>query len=198
MKLLSFFWRSDDQKDLRVHANNPSNFLTHPSYLPALAPYPFIFELTHYSFFLTADIWTTRCTRCPAALDKLNEMAATSTPDDDNIQFVSICCDKLDGAREILERDDTPRWNSMRHFFMDHEHKERAKKLLGFKQVPFYIVFDATGGMVFTGGKLPDLDELLNKKKEALPSSPPPTAKTTSQVGSSSPNDVFVVDDLDF
>jgi len=122
-------------------------------------------------------------------------MAATSG--DSDIQFVSICCDKLDGAREILERDDTPRWNSMRHYFMDHADKERAKKVLGFKQVPFYIIFNESGEMVFTGGKLPDLDELLGRnKKDMVPSSPGPTVKKTN--AATSPADVFIVDDLDF
>ena len=85
----------------------------------------------------------------------------------------------------------------MHHYFMEHEHKERAKELLGFKQVPFYIVFNAAGEMVFSGGKLPDLEALLNQKEEALPSSPPPTAKTTG-TSAQSPNDVLIVDDLDF
>lgn len=157
-----------------------------------------------FLYFPSTDIWTTRCTRCPAALDKLNEMASSDNDDansDNRIQFVSICCDKLDGAREILDRDSTPRWNNMRHFFMDHEHKERAKQLLGFKQVPFYIVFDDTGAMLFSGSKLPNLVDLLNRKKKeesTLLSTPLPTSKTTS--ASSSPSDVFAIDfdELDF
>ena len=154
------------------------------------------------------DIWTTRCTRCPAALDKLNEMAATTNQDGHHnkktlsIQYVSICCDKLDGAREILERDSTPRWSHVRHFFMDNDHKEHAKELLGFQQVPYYIVFDDAGTMVFSGNKLPDINDLLQRTKEpttsANSSTPQPATKTTSEA--SSPIDVTALDfdGLDF
>jgi hypothetical protein len=36
---------------------------------------------------------------------------------------------------------------------MDHEHKEEAKKILGFKQVPFYVVLDQEGEIVQMGSK---------------------------------------------
>lgn len=135
-------------------------------------------------------------------------MAATHQDGNQNqkatssIQYVSICCDKLDGAREILERDSTPRWSHVRHFFMDHDHKEQAKELLGFQQVPFYIVFDDAGTMIFSGKKLPDINDLLQTTKEqttsANISSPLPSTKTTSEA--SSPIDVTALDfdGLDF
>lgn len=39
----------------------------------------------------------------------------------------------------------------MSHYFMDHEHKEKAKKLLGFKSVPFYVVLNKDGEMTQKG-----------------------------------------------
>lgn len=36
---------------------------------------------------------------------------------------------------------------------MDYEHKEEAKKILGFKQVPFYVVLDDKGEIVQMGSK---------------------------------------------
>ena len=95
------------------------------------------------------DFWTTKCTRCPDALDKLDEMA--SDPKFSHIRFVSICCDKLDGAREIIERDDEPRWKHVSHYFMDSFDKERAKKMLGFKSVPFYVMLKENGEITQTG-----------------------------------------------
>eukprot|EP00529_Nitzschia_sp_RCC80_P032514 CAMPEP_0113454028 /NCGR_PEP_ID=MMETSP0014_2-20120614/7656_1 /TAXON_ID=2857 /ORGANISM="Nitzschia sp." /LENGTH=236 /DNA_ID=CAMNT_0000345429 /DNA_START=213 /DNA_END=923 /DNA_ORIENTATION=+ /assembly_acc=CAM_ASM_000159 len=105
------------------------------------------------------DFWTTKCTRCPDALDKLDTMAAD--PKYKDVQFISIVCDKLDGARHIIEKDDDPRWQNVSHYFMDHQNKERAKKLLGFKQVPFYVVLDENGAITQSGSsKQVDFDEV--------------------------------------
>jgi hypothetical protein len=86
-----------------------------------------------------------------------------------NVQFLSICCDSLDGAREIIEETDTPKWNNMHHYFMDHASKEQAKKSLGFKAVPFYVVFNESGEMVMKGNsKSVDFDKIPGKKMRKL------------------------------
>lgn len=117
------------------------------------------------------DLWTTRCTRCPAALDALNDFATTnlfSADDDQQVQCLSICCgDSIDGAREIIEAPQVPRWNAMHHYFMAFNDKERAKLLLNFRQVPFYIVFDRMGNMRYSGNKKPENFNVLFKDKKA-------------------------------
>ena len=111
------------------------------------------------SLFPISDFWTTKCTRCPDALDKLDTMAAD--PKYKDVQFISIVCDKLDGARHIIEKDDDPRWQNVSHYFMDHHNKEKAKKLLGFKQVPFYVVLDESGAITQSGSsKQVDFDDV--------------------------------------
>ena len=100
------------------------------------------------------DFWTTRCTNCPEALDKLNNLAADERYK--NVKFASICCgtgSSSDDARNIVEKEDSPRWDKISHFFMDLDSKEEAKKILGFKQVPFYIVLDSDGDIVQMGSK---------------------------------------------
>lgn len=78
-----------------------------------------------------------------------------------DVQFISIVCDKLDGARQIIEKGDDPRWQNVQHYFMDHQNKERAKKLLGFQQVPFYVVLDENGAITQSGSsKQVDFDEV--------------------------------------
>jgi len=105
------------------------------------------------------DFWTTRCTQCPDALDKLDDMA--QDPKYKDVQFISICCDKLDGARDFIERDDDLRWQNVNHYFMDKDDKETAKKLLGFKQVPFYVVMDENGSITQSGsGRQVDFEEV--------------------------------------
>ena len=56
-------------------------------------------------------------------------------------------------AREIIDRDDAPRWDRLEHFFMDREHKEEAKRVLGFGRVPFYVVLNEYGDIVQMGSK---------------------------------------------
>ncbi|KAI2512173.1 hypothetical protein MHU86_2260 [Fragilaria crotonensis] len=97
---------------------------------------------------VVVDFWTTKCTRCPAALDKLQLMSQQYP----QITFVSICCDSLDGAREILERDDELKWQGIQHYYMATEYKEQAKLMFGFKTVPFYVFVNAHGVITQTGG----------------------------------------------
>ena len=114
---------------------------------------------THLLLFYLADFWTTKCTRCPDALDKLDRMA--SDPKYENVQFISICCDKLDGARDMIEASQELRWQNVDHYFMEQTDKEKAKKQLGFKSVPFYVVLDEEGQITQKGGqKAIDFDEV--------------------------------------
>jgi hypothetical protein len=78
-----------------------------------------------------------------------------------DVQFISICCDQLDGARSIIEKDDDLRWQNVHHYFMSQQDKETAKAVLGFKQVPFYVVLDDEGNIQQSGnGKQVDFDDV--------------------------------------
>jgi hypothetical protein len=82
-------------------------------------------------------------------------------PKYENVQFISICCDELDGARDIIEKDDDLRWQNVSHYFMNRENKEEAKKILGFRSVPFYVVMDENGSITQSGnGKSIDFAEV--------------------------------------
>eukprot|EP00561_Arcocellulus_cornucervis_P014939 CAMPEP_0185804374 /NCGR_PEP_ID=MMETSP1322-20130828/3216_1 /TAXON_ID=265543 /ORGANISM="Minutocellus polymorphus, Strain RCC2270" /LENGTH=165 /DNA_ID=CAMNT_0028500343 /DNA_START=33 /DNA_END=530 /DNA_ORIENTATION=+ len=114
------------------------------------------------------DFWTTRCTRCPDALDKLNGMA--QDPKYANVDFISICCDSCDGAREILEKPDVPRWDAIHHYYMDPESKETAKKVLGFSMVPFYVFLNDKGEIVQKGNtNAVDFDQIPGVDAAAAP-----------------------------
>jgi len=115
-------------------------------------------------------------------LDRLNEMAMEH-PD---VQFVSICCDSLDGAREIIERNDELRWSSVQHFYMSKENKETAKKLLGFNHVPFYVVLNEEGRLIEKGNHVDFTQHLEEEDKENL------FGNNNDQ------QNTFVIDDLDF
>eukprot|EP00554_Chaetoceros_debilis_P011085 CAMPEP_0194108800 /NCGR_PEP_ID=MMETSP0150-20130528/8444_1 /TAXON_ID=122233 /ORGANISM="Chaetoceros debilis, Strain MM31A-1" /LENGTH=174 /DNA_ID=CAMNT_0038797601 /DNA_START=27 /DNA_END=547 /DNA_ORIENTATION=+ len=97
------------------------------------------------------DFWTTKCVRCPAALDNLDSMATDSKYS--KVEFNSIVLDECDGARHIIEQSDELRWKNVNHYYMDKEQKETAKMTLGFNQVPFYIVLNEQGEIVQKGSK---------------------------------------------
>jgi len=48
---------------------------------------------------VATDFWTTRCVRCPAALDALDALAAAAT---DGTKYVSLNLDSLEGARGVV------------------------------------------------------------------------------------------------
>jgi hypothetical protein len=74
------------------------------------------------------------------------------------------------------------------HFFMSHESKEEAKKILGFRQVPFYVVLNKEGDIVQMGSKK-QIDF------ENLPGMKLPEKKVEEERGEGG---AFVIEDLDF
>jgi thiol-disulfide isomerase/thioredoxin len=146
------------------------------------------FSIASYTF---ADFWTTKCTRCPDALSKLDDMA--QDPKYADVHFVSICCDLCDGAREIIERDEKLRWSHVSHYFMEQEDKEIAKEILGFKTVPFYVVLNEFGEIVQKGGtkqidfnSIPGMKSHLRKVQKVEE----PSASSPASV-----NRVFIMDE---
>lgn len=113
-----------------------------------------------------------------------------------DVQFISICCDKLDGARNIIERDDDLRWQNVNHYFMDKHDKELAKKMLGFKQVPFYVVMDENGSITQSGsGRQVDFEEVPGVVR---PEPEENESMTDSDVDSEDLDDMGVDFNLDF
>jgi hypothetical protein len=57
------------------------------------------------NFCFNKDFWTTRCERCPAALTKLNELAAQVDVNSNYAKtlFLSVCLDDEDFAKELVE-----------------------------------------------------------------------------------------------
>ena len=115
----------------------------------------FLFSQIAFCFFVLVDnedFWTTKCERCPEALDNLNEMACL--PKYANVRFISIVLDECDGARNIIETpNDKRRWSNIHHYYMDTEFKEHTKSVLGMKQVPFYVILNKYGEIVQKGSK---------------------------------------------
>lgn len=117
-----------------------------------------------------------------------------------NVVFASICCDQLDGAREIIEKKDERRWQGMSHYFMNLKDKEEAKRIFGFKSVPFYVFVDESGKVTQFGSSktinLEDIPGSRNAKedKENIQQNTDAPEPTKSQPL----EQAFVIDDLDF
>ncbi|CAM9334266.1 unnamed protein product [Scytosiphon promiscuus] len=121
------------------------------------------------------DFWTTRCVRCPAALDTLEGLAAASSASaakeagdgaDGAVTYVSLNLDSLEGARQMVS-EGGGRWPSLSHVFAGG-HDDQSETLLesfkaraGLKSVPFYVVLAADGRIEQIGG--PKAVKLENK-----------------------------------
>ena len=98
---------------------------------------------------MVIDFWTTKCTRCPAALEKLNSEAEMAENDD--IVFVSCALSQGDGNYAVaadLVCDGS--FDAMTHCFMEMEVKENAKAAFGFTSVPFYVVVDKVTKILYS------------------------------------------------
>ena len=82
------------------------------------------------------DFWTTKCVKCPAALEKLNHMAV-EFPD---VLFVACVLNDKEMAEEIIEESG---WENMTHIFVESAVKESLKAQYGFSEVPFCLVIDS-------------------------------------------------------
>jgi thiol-disulfide isomerase/thioredoxin len=96
--------------------------------------------------FALLDFWTRRCTRCPAALDKLNALAP-SAREAHSIEFVSVNLDDHEGATALA----AGKWENMQHVSVDEDTREELKQALGMSSVPFYVIITSTGRILTAG-----------------------------------------------
>jgi thiol-disulfide isomerase/thioredoxin len=87
---------------------------------------------------LSLDLWTTKCVKCPAALEKLNRLAL-EFPD---VLFVACVLNDKEMAEEIIEENE---WGNMTHVFVESAIKESLKAQFSFSEVPFCLVIDSVG-----------------------------------------------------
>ena len=111
---------------------------------------------------MVIDFWHTKCTRCPAALEKLNDEAEMHP----EIMFVSCALSQGPGNRAVAA-DLVGDWGNMIHIWMEMEAKELAKAAFNFTAVPFYAVISKDGDIIGTGEpKAINYMELLNRNSE--------------------------------
>jgi len=117
---------------------------------------------------MVLDFWHTKCVKCPAALEKLNDEAGSG--EHDGIVFVSCALSQGAGNKDVAMDMISGEWGNLLHVFMEIEVKEQAKAAFGFAAVPFYVVVDRQGNVVGSGDpKTVDFVKLLADTK--VPSS---------------------------
>ena len=123
------------------------------------------------------DFWTTKCVRCPLAIEKLN--AKCTDPKYENLAFFTICMDVAGVAKDIVEEEE---WDNLTHTFMEFDQKEFCKAHFGFKSVPHYVVVDQAGLVVHSVATKFDmkvLDACLGTASRA-PAAPATPAKAAA------------------
>jgi hypothetical protein len=95
------------------------------------------------------EFWSLKPGRCSKALDRLDDMAACPAYKD--VRFAAICCGAANGSPDMVEAFVGRRWSNMSHYFMNYKSKERAKRVLHFRSIPFYVVLDELGHVVQRG-----------------------------------------------
>lgn len=83
------------------------------------------------------DFWHVKCGKCPATLDKLNDISN----DFPNVTFSSCALSLEDGDIELIKEMVDDNWENLLHLYMNIENKELAKKEYDFSYVPFCLVF---------------------------------------------------------
>lgn len=126
---------------------------------------------------LVVDVWTTRCERCPAALDKIEKLAAAeaglspeaaAAPGRVPVAYASVCAGlEVDMAEELVEEGE---WDHISHTYAEPDAKAALKAAWGFKAVPFVAVVDVSGKVVATGSPAKmDLPALVLQASSAVP-----------------------------
>lgn len=113
---------------------------------------------------MVIDFWHTKCTRCPAALEKLNEESEKHP----EILFISCALSQGVGNKDVAA-DLANDWTNLTHIWMEIDEKEQAKKVFNFTAVPFYVVVGKDGSIIGSGEpKLVNYVQLLKNFDENI------------------------------
>jgi len=116
---------------------------------------------------LVMDFWHTQCTRCPAALEKLDKLAGKGLGD---VVFTSCALSLSDGDLSMVQEMTEDTWENLIHLYMTMEEKEAAKAAFGFKAVPFVVCFDKNGTVLASGDpRKMDIEAIFTQPAQTAP-----------------------------
>ena len=94
------------------------------------------------------DFWNARCTRCPAALTKLNHMANQHATAFWGACALAVTIESSPDESADLIAD---AYESLNHAYMPYDSKERLKDELGFTTLPFCVICATDGNVLWKG-----------------------------------------------
>ena len=89
--------------------------------------------------------------RCPAALAKLDQEAPKHAAQATFASCALSLNSTTEGTQEQVLEQLEGQFENLKHCYMTFEEKEKAKAAFGFSAVPFCIIFNAAGAILFKG-----------------------------------------------
>lgn len=115
------------------------------------------------------DLWHTKCTKCPAGLEKFNTESTKFSSAD--VMFIACALSLGEGNKDDVADIGPDSWSNLHHIFVETENKDTLKAALGYSAVPFYVLFDKTGAIIKSGdSKAFDYSRELTKLLESVES----------------------------
>lgn len=115
------------------------------------------------------DLWHTKCTKCPAGLEKFNTQATKFSSTE--VMFIACALSLGEGNKEDVADIGPDSWGNLHHIFVETENKDTLKAAFGYSTVPFYVMFDKTGAIIKSGdSKAFDYSSELTKLLESVDS----------------------------
>jgi hypothetical protein len=115
------------------------------------------------------DLWHTKCTKCPAGLEKFNTQATKFSSTE--VMFIACALSLGEGNKEDVADIGPDSWGNLHHIFVETENKDTLKAAFGYSAVPFYVMFDKTGAIIKSeDSKAFDYSSELTKLLESVDS----------------------------
>ena len=95
------------------------------------------------------DLWHTKCTKCPAGLEKFNTEATKFSSAE--VMFIACALSLGEGNKEDVADIGPDSWGNLHHIFVETRNKDTLKTAFGYSAVPFYVLFDKTGAIIKSG-----------------------------------------------
>ena len=113
---------------------------------------------------IVIDFWHSKCTKCPAALEKLNEISNKYN----NVKFYACALSLEEGDVDLITDIIDDSWENLTNLYLTIDGKEQIKKIFDFNSVPFSVIISKDGTILNKGDpKNIQFDDILNIPTES-------------------------------
>ena len=93
---------------------------------------------------LVIDFWHTKCTKCPSALEKLDNICKNFK----DVNFASCALSLEEGDLDVVKDVAEDNWDNLMKLYLTIDGKEKAKQHFGFSSVPFCVIISPEGNLI--------------------------------------------------